>query len=273
MCIRDRTHSKTTTGKKGNKFGMDIERHNALAAKVLKDKNLELRGIHMHIGSPVLTTDPYEQAAKKALEVVTDLRKQGHQTNWVNLGGGFGLSYRGNEAPPASEYAKVILPYIQEAKCRLALEPGRSICGNAGILLGRVIFTKREGGKRFIIQDAAMNDLVRPAMYGSFHRIWPVKPSVAAPTDFEAPEIPGCEPADVVGPICESGDMFATGRALPPMDRGDLLATFSAGAYGTVMSSNYNTRPRGAEVLVNGSSYKLIRKRETLEDLIAAERV
>ncbi|QDT54450.1 Diaminopimelate decarboxylase [Caulifigura coniformis] len=271
--IDAKTHSKTTTGKKGNKFGMDIERHNALAAKVLKDDHLELRGIHMHLGSPILTTEPYEEAAKKALEVVTELRKQGHQTNWVNLGGGFGLSYRGSEAPPASEYAKVILPYIQEAKCRLALEPGRSICGNAGVLLGRVIFTKREGGKRFIIQDAAMNDLVRPAMYGSFHKIWPVKPTVAAPSDFEAAEIPGCEPADVVGPICESGDTFATGRALPPVERGDLLATFSAGAYGTVMSSNYNSRPRGAEVLVDGNKARLIRKRETLEDLIAAERV
>jgi diaminopimelate decarboxylase len=118
-----------------------------------------------------------------------------------------------------------------------------------------------------------MNDLVRPAMYGSFHRIWPVKPKVAPPKDYEAAEIPGCEPADVVGPICESGDMFATGRALPPVERGDLLSTFSAGAYGTVMSSNYNSRPRGAEVLVDGTSYKLIRKRETLEDLISAERV
>jgi diaminopimelate decarboxylase len=270
--IDAKTHSKTTTGKKGNKFGMDIERHNALAAKVLADPHLELRGIHMHLGSPILTTAPYEAAAKKALEVVTELRKAGHQTNWVNLGGGFGLSYRGEEAPPASEYAKVILPYIQEAKCRLALEPGRSICGNAGVLLGRVIYTKREGGKRFLIQDAAMNDLVRPAMYGSFHRIWPVKPRVAAPKDFET-EIPGCEPADVVGPICESGDCFAQGRYLPPMERGELLATFSAGAYGMAMSSNYNTRPRGAEVLVDGSKFRLIRRRETYDEMIAAERV
>lgn len=270
--IDAKTHSKTTTGKKGNKFGMDIERHNALAAKVLADPHLELRGIHMHLGSPILTTDPYEAAAKKALEVVTELRRAGHPTNWVNLGGGFGLSYRGDEAPPASEYAKVIVPYIQEANCRLALEPGRSICGNAGILVGHVIYTKREGGKRFIIQDAAMNDLVRPAMYGSFHRIWPVKPRVAAPKDFEA-EIPGCEPADVVGPICESGDCFAQGRWLPEIERGELLATFSAGAYGTTMSSNYNSRPRGAEVLVDGDSYKLIRRRETYEDLIAPERL
>ncbi|MCA9031399.1 MAG: diaminopimelate decarboxylase, partial [Planctomycetaceae bacterium] len=265
-----KTHAKTTTGKKGNKFGMDIERHNALADKVLADPNLELRGIHMHLGSPINTTDPYEAAAKKALEVVTELRAKGHQTNWVNLGGGFGLNYRGTEAPPATEYAKVILPYIKEAECRLALEPGRSVCGNAGALISEVIFTKREGGKLFVIQDAAMNDLVRPAMYDSFHRIWPVNPKLAPPTDYEA-EIEGCEATDVVGPICESGDYLAKGRHLPPLQRGDLLCTFSAGAYGTVMSSNYNSRPRGAEVLVKGSDVQLIRKRESYADLIEHE--
>ena len=268
--IDAKTHAKTTTGKKGNKFGMDIERHNQLANKVLHDANLELRGIHMHLGSPILTTDPYEAAAKKALEVVTELRARGHQTNWVNLGGGFGLSYRGDEAPPASEYAKVILPYIKEADCRLALEPGRSICGNAGALISEVIFTKREGGKLFVIQDAAMNDLVRPAMYDSFHRIWPVRPPFEPPKDLEA-EIPECEATDVVGPICESGDYLAKGRSLPPIHRGDLLCTFSAGAYGTVMSSNYNSRPRGAEVLVSGTDVQLIRKRETYADLVEAE--
>lgn len=270
--IDARTHAKTTTGKKGNKFGMDIERHNALAAAVLADPHLDLRGIHMHLGSPINSTEPYEQAARKALDVVTQLRQQGHRTNWINLGGGFGLNYRGQEAPSARTYAEVIIPYVQQAKCRLALEPGRSIVGNAGVLVSRVIFTKREGGKLFVIQDAAMNDLVRPAMYDSFHRIWPVHPAIAAPADFEA-EIPGCEPADVVGPICESGDYLAKGRWLPPVARGDLLCTFSAGAYGTAMSSNYNSRPRGAEVLVQGTSSKLIRRRETYEDLIAAERV
>lgn len=266
------THAKTTTGKKGNKFGMDIEKHNALAAKVLADPRLELRGIHMHLGSPILSTEPYRLAAQKAVEVVANLRQAGHVTNWVNLGGGFGLSYRGEEAPSPSRYAEVIVPTIREAGCRLALEPGRSICGNAGILVSRVIYVKCEGGKRFIIQDGAMNDLVRPAMYDSFHRIWPVQPKVAAPTDFES-EIAGCEPADVVGPICESGDYLAKGRWLPPVERGDLMCTFSAGAYGTVMSSNYNSRPRGAEVLVDGSSYRLIRRRETWEELIAPERL
>lgn len=270
--IDGKTHAKTTTGKKGNKFGMDIERHNQLAAKVLENPHLELRGIHLHIGSPINTTDPYRQAAEKALDVVLELRRQGHQTNWINLGGGFGLNYRGNEAATAQQYAEVIVPYVKKAECRLALEPGRSIVGNAGVLISRVIYTKREGGKLFVIQDAAMNDLVRPAMYDSFHRIWPVVPKVAPPTDFEA-EIPGCEPTDVVGPICESSDYLAKGRYLPPMERGDLVCTFSAGAYGTSMSSNYNSRPRGAEVLVDGTNVKLIRRRETYEDLIAAERV
>ncbi|MCA9080613.1 MAG: diaminopimelate decarboxylase [Planctomycetaceae bacterium] len=268
--IDGKTHAKTTTGKKGNKFGMDIERHNQLANKVLNDPHLELRGIHMHLGSPINTTEPYEAAARKALDVVSALRSQGHQTNWINLGGGFGLNYRGTEAPPAAEYAQVILPFIKQAECRLALEPGRSISGNAGALISEVIFTKREGGKLFVIQDAAMNDLVRPAMYDSFHRLWPVKPTVKPPQDYEA-EIPGCEATDVVGPICESGDYLAKGRYLPPMQRGDLLCTFSAGAYGTAMSSNYNSRPRGAEVLVDGTQVRLIRKRETYADLVAGE--
>ena len=269
--IDGKTHAKTTTGVKGNKFGMDIERHNELAAKVLADPHLELRGIHMHIGSPIMTTDPYLQAARKAVAVVRELRDRGHKTNWINLGGGFGLSYRGNEAPPASEYAKVIVPLIKEVGCRLALEPGRSIVGNSCILISEVIYTKREGGKLFVIQDAAMNDLIRPAMYDSFHRIWPVASKVAAPTDYEAESIPGCETTDIVGPICESSDYLAQKRAFPPVTRGDLLCTFSAGAYGMAMSSNYNSRPKAAEVLVDGATVKLIRERETYEDLVRHE--
>ncbi len=270
--VDGKTHEKTTTGRKGNKFGMDIERHNELADKVLADPNLELRGIHLHIGSPINTTDPYRQAAEKALSVVRELRSKGHQTNWINLGGGFGLNYKNDEAPPASVYAEVIVPIIQEAECRLALEPGRSIAGNSGILVSEVIFVKYEGGKRFVIQDAAMTDLIRPAMYDSFHKLWPVNPSVPAPEDFEV-EIENCSLADIVGPVCESSDYFAKGRSFPNVNRGDLLATFSAGAYGTVMSSNYNSRPRGTEVLVDGNEYKIIRRRESYEDLVAHERV
>jgi diaminopimelate decarboxylase len=270
--IDAKTHAKTTTGRKGNKFGMDIERGAQLAAKVLADPHLELRGIHMHLGSPILSIEPYEAAAKKALAIVQELRSHGHRTNWINLGGGFGLSYRGEEAPPIAQYANVVVPYVKKAGCRLALEPGRRICGNAGILVTKVIYTKREGGKLFVIQDGGMNDLIRPAMYDAFHRIWPVAPRVAPPKDFEA-EIPGCEPADVVGPICESSDYLAKHRWLPPVERGDLLAVFSAGAYGSAMSSHYNSRPRGAEVLVDSNSYQLIRRRETYADLIAAEQV
>jgi len=265
-----KTHAKTTTGKKGNKFGMDIERAAQLANKVLADKRLALKGIHMHLGSPILTTEPYAEAVQKAAQVIREYRAQGHEIDWINLGGGFGINYRQQEAKPASAFAEVIVPAVKAVNCRLALEPGRFIVGNAGILLSQVIYTKREGGKLFVIQDAAMNDLVRPAMYDAFHRIWPVKPQVAPPTDYEA-EIPGCEATDVVGPICESGDYLAKGRWLPPVERGDLLSTFSAGAYGTAMSSNYNSRPRGVEVLVDGSSYKVIRTRETYEDLVRHE--
>jgi diaminopimelate decarboxylase len=268
--IDAKTHAKTTTGKKGNKFGMDIERAEQLAENVLRDKRLSLCGIHMHLGSPILTTEPYAEAVVKGVEVVEKFRKAGHDTNWINLGGGFGIHYRKQEALPASEYAKVIVPAIKAAKCRLALEPGRFIVGNAGILVSRVIYTKREGGKLFIIQDAAMNDLIRPALYDSFHRIWPVQPSVAPPEDYEV-ELAGCEPADVVGPVCESGDFLAKARWLPPLNRDDLLCVFSAGAYGMAMSSNYNSRPRAAEVLVDGTTHKLIRRRETYEDLVAAE--
>jgi diaminopimelate decarboxylase len=265
-----KTHAKTTTGKRGNKFGMDIERAASLADKVLGDSHLRLCGIHLHLGSPILSTEPYAAAMEKAIRVVADFRQRGHAIDWINLGGGFGISYRKEEGPPAAEYAQVIVPGVREARCRLALEPGRFIVGNAGVLVSRVIYTKREGGKRFVIQDAAMNDLVRPAMYDSFHRIWPVRPRVAPPTDFET-AIPGCEPADVVGPICESGDYLAKDRSLPPLDRGDDLVTFSAGAYGTAMSSNYNSRPRGAEVMVDGTTVRLVRRRESYADLVAHE--
>jgi diaminopimelate decarboxylase len=268
--IDAKTHSKTTTGKKGNKFGMDIERFQQLAAQVLHEPRLKLTGIHMHLGSPILTTDPYEAAGKKAVEVVRGLRAAGHAIDWINLGGGFGISYRQNEGLPAAAYAEVIVPAVKEAGCRLALEPGRFICGNAGILVGRVVYTKHEGGKTFIIQDAAMNDLVRPAMYDSFHRIWPVKPAVAMPENVEG-ELAGCDKQDVVGPVCESGDCFAKDRYLPRVERGDLMAIFSAGAYGTAMSSNYNSRPRGCEVLIDGGKVQVIRRRETYADLIAHE--
>src|SRR5258708_6459564 len=167
--IDAKTHAKTTTGKKGNKFGMDIERAEQLADKVLNDKRLALRGIHMHLGSPILTTEPYAAAVAKAAEVVDRFRRKGHDTRWINLGGGFGINYRQQQALPASAYSEVIVPTVKAAGCRLALEPGRFIVGNAGILLSPVSLTQREGGKLFLIQDPAMNDLIRPAMDDSVH--------------------------------------------------------------------------------------------------------
>jgi len=268
--IDAKTHAKTTTGRKGNKFGMDIERHDELAARVLADPHLELRGIHMHLGSPINSTEPYEHAARKAMEVVARLRASGHPTTWIDLGGGFGLDYRQGQAPSYRQYAEVIVPAVKESGCRLALEPGRCLVGNAGVLVSRVTYVKREGGKRFIIQDAAMNDLVRPALYDATHAIWPVAGRGPLPVDFTS-ELDGCEPADVVGPICESSDYLAKDRWLPSVDRGDLLCTFSAGAYGMTMSSNYNARGRGAEVLVDGATHRLIRRRETWDDLIRHE--
>jgi diaminopimelate decarboxylase len=189
------------------------------------------------------------------------------------MGGGFGIHYRKQEALAAAEFAKVIIPAIKETGCQLVLEPGRFIVGNAGILVSKVLYNKETGGKRYIIQDAAMNDLIRPTLYDSFHRIWPVAPSSSVPEcpdDFEA-DIAGTLVQDVVGPVCESGDFLAKARNLPEMKAGELMAIFSAGAYGMTMSSNYNARCRAAEVLISGSSHRLIRRRETYEDLVACE--
>ena len=189
------------------------------------------------------------------------------------MGGGYGINYKGCETQPVEEFARVIVPGIKAARCRLAIEPGRVIVGNAGILVSRVIYTKQSGEKRFLIQDAAMNDLIRPALYESFHRIWPVALPAGIPWTLDQNDVaaPGIEPWDVVGPVCESGDFLAKDRPLPPLNRGALLATFSAGAYGMVMASNYNTRPRAAELLVDGTHATLVRRRETYEDLLGPE--
>jgi diaminopimelate decarboxylase len=227
----------------------------------------------MHLGSPILKADPYREGAAKALVLIDKLRAQGHPIGIMNMGGGFGIHYRKQEALPATAFAEVLVPAVQQAKCKLVLEPGRFIVGNAGILVSRVLYTKETGGKRYVIQDAAMNDLIRPTLYDSFHRIWPVAPAEdvpAPPEDYEA-DIPHTIKQDVVGPVCESGDFLAKGRALPEMKRGDLLATFSAGAYGMAMASNYNARPRAAEVMVDGATHRLVRRRETYEDMLRPE--
>jgi diaminopimelate decarboxylase len=229
--------------------------------------------LHMHLGSPILSAEPYRQGLEKGLKLIEALRAQGHPIEYLNMGGGFGIHYRKKEALSASAFAEVILPAVQKAACKLVLEPGRFIVGNAGILVGRVIFTKESGGKHYIIQDVAMNDLIRPTLYDSFHRIWPVAPGpdVAAPPDDFEVRMPNTFEQNVVGPVCESGDFLAKDRYLPAVSRGELLAVFSAGAYGMAMSSNYNSRLRAAEVLVTGDKHRLIRRRETYTDLVNSQ--
>lgn len=271
--VDPKTHRYISTGKKESKFGMDIDRSLQLGEQIRGNPNVSMIGVHMHIGSQITTVDPYAGAAGKAVDLIGQFRAMGHPISWFNMGGGFGINYRGGEAKAVAEFAQVVVPRIKATGCRLAMEPGRVIAGNAGILVGRVLYTKQSGDKRFLIQDAAMNDLIRPALYESFHRIWPVAvpPGLPAPPeDYEA-AIAGTEPWDVVGPVCESGDFLAKDRALPRLDRGDLIAVFSAGAYGMVMASNYNTRPRAAEVLVDGGAARLARRRETYDDLLGPE--
>jgi diaminopimelate decarboxylase len=269
-----KTHAKTDTSVKGVKFGLDIETVLEVAQRVVGNPHVQIVGLHMHLGSPILSAEPYRAGAQKAVDLIAKLRRQGHAIRYLNMGGGFGIHYRKQEALPASVFAEAILPAVKAVDCKLILEPGRFIVGNAGILVSRVIFTKESGGKRFIIQDGGMNDLIRPTLYDAFHRIWPVTPppGVPSPPDDYEIEIPGTAPADVVGPVCETGDFLARNRRLPPVSRGDLLAVFSAGAYGMAMSSNYNSRPRAAEVLVDGQTHRLIRRRETYEDLVRAEK-
>ncbi|HMB95599.1 MAG TPA: hypothetical protein VKK61_06130, partial [Tepidisphaeraceae bacterium] len=215
---------------------------------------------------------------KKMTELIDRLTVKGYKIEWFDMGGGFGVNYeRPDQARTPSEYAKALLPMIENKPYKIAIEPGRYIAGNAGILLTRVLYRKTGGAKKFVIIDAGMNDLIRPVLYDSFHFIWPAKPRPAGanvPLTRNRDTVPvDSETVDVVGPICESGDFLAKDRPLPPTVRGDLLAVFTAGAYGFAMSSNYNNRPRAAEVLVDGSTYKIIRRRETLEDLVALERM
>jgi diaminopimelate decarboxylase len=269
------THRHTTTGKKGNKFGVDIDRAEGVFGQYRGLKNLRLAGLHLHIGSPVYEVGPYTEAVKKATALIDRLTERGVRIEWLDLGGGFAVNYeRPDQALPVTEHARALLPLISGKPYRIALEPGRYIAGNAGILLTRVLYRKTSGSKKFVIVDAAMNDLIRPVLYDSYHFIWPARPDAAnVPSRRDKSAQPaGGEVVDVVGPICESGDFLARGRPLPVTQRGDLLAVFTAGAYGFAMSSNYNNRARACEVLVDGSDARLIRRRETYDDLVAAER-
>jgi len=271
--VEYKTHDYIKTGKKETKFGVDIERAINIFEKYDGNKSVNLCAIHVHLGSGGKVTDPFVNAVKKILPLIEKLRGNGHTIEALDLGGGYGADYESDSVPSADEYAADIVPLLKDKNLRLILEPGKSICANAGVLLARTVYTKRGGSKKFVIVDAGMNDLIRPSLYQAFHFIWPAKvdDKFVPPRRSENLQIDGTEIIDVVGPICEGADFLARNRALPPVKRGDLICVFTAGAYGFTMSSNYNARGRAAEVLVDNDKFSIIRKRETYEDLIAPE--
>jgi len=271
--VDPKTHRYTTTGKKETKFGVDIERAQKIFSDFGKKKSINLCAIHIHLGSAGHTVEPYVEAIEKVVALIERLRADGFTIKAVDIGGGYGADYVTGTAPTAADYAAAIVPLLKGKNLKLILEPGASIAANAAVLLTRVLYLKTSGEKKFVIVDAAMNDLIRPPLYGAFHFIWPAKVSerfVPRQRDKDL-QLKGTEVVDVVGPICESADFFAQDRALPPVKGGDLISIFTAGAYGFSMSSNYNARGRAAEVLVDGNNFSVIRKRETYEDLIELE--
>jgi len=269
-----KTHAFLTTGKKETKFGVDIERALKVFADYGDNAAVSLCAIHVHLGTGGKKIDPYVEAVEKILPLIDQLRSKGHTIEALDLGGGYGADYESDTVPSAAEYAAGIVPLLRDKNIKLILEPGKSICANAGIMLTRVLYIKHGGRKKFVIVDAGMNDLIRPSLYDAFHFIWPAKADDKfVPRQREKDlQLDGTEVVDVVGPICEGADFFAKDRALPPAERGDLLSVFTAGAYGFSMSSNYNARGRAAEVLVDGENFSVIRKRETYEDLTALEK-
>ena len=268
-----KTHTYTATGKRETKFGVDIERAERFFDTFGQDKHVRLDAIHIHIGSPIYSAEPYVAAITKTLALIDKLRGKGFEITVLDIGGGYAADYEEGTSPLAVDYARAIVPLLAGRGLDVIIEPGRQIACNAGILLTRVQYVKQGGDRKFVIVDAAMTDLIRPALYGSEHFVYPadLPPGAEAPRrklDF-VPD--GGQVVDIVGGVCETSDFLARARALPPMRRGDLVAVFSAGAYSFVMASQYNSRPRCAEVLVDGKGFRRIRRRETYDDLLAAE--
>ena len=267
------THAYTTTGKKETKFGVDIDRAGAFFEKYGQDKNITLDGIHLHIGSPIYSPQPYVDAITKTLDLIEKIRAAGREVNVLDIGGGFAADYECGKSPTARAYADAIVPLLKDTGLQIILEPGRHIACNAGILLSRVLYTKQGGDKRFVIIDAAMTDLIRPTLYDAEHFIYPAHldhDEFPPNRRFDFAPANG-QMVDIVGGVCETCDILGKSRILPPVERGDLISIFSAGAYGFVMSSQYNARPRAAEVLVDGDLFKTIRRRENYNDIFAAE--
>ena len=256
------THDKITTGKAENKFGIEWTRAHRVYCRAMTMPGIDIVGIAVHIGSQVTDLEPFREAYVRTRDLAALLRADGLAIRRLDLGGGLGIPYGDEPAPSPGEYAAVVKSAIGDLDCRLILEPGRVIAGNAGILVTSVLYVKEGATRRFVVVDAAMNDLMRPALYNAFHGIATV---MEAPAKTERKEV------DVVGPICETGDTFAVGRPLPPLKAGDLLAIRAAGAYGAVMSSVYNTRPLVPEVLVRGGDFALVRERLSVDDMLSRE--
>ncbi len=255
------THAYITTGKSENKFGIDFEAAWKIFKKSQEFKYAKVSGIHVHIGSQIESGKPFVEAFKKVLKFIDELAKDGIEIKFLNLGGGLGVIYSDEKPQTADEFAQKTLPLFKGRKFQIIFEPGRFISANSGLLAMRVTYVKETGTKNFAITDAGMNDFIRPSFYGAFHQVWQVKRNKKSEQKIY----------DIVGPICESGDFFAKDRKLPSLKAGDFITLMSTGAYGMTMSSNYNSRPRVAEVLVKGKSFKVIRKRETYLDLIRGE--
>jgi diaminopimelate decarboxylase len=259
--VDPQTHPYISTGMKKSKFGVAIDVALELYAKAATMPALEIVGVDCHIGSQLTSLGPFADAWDRVRKLVGDLRERGHRIRYLDLGGGLGITYDRETPPSPADYGRTIAEATRGLDVTVIVEPGRSLVGNAGALLTKVIYLKAGAAKRFVVVDAAMNDLIRPSLYEAFHDIRPV----TRPRDGAR------HPVDVVGPICESGDFLAQDRPLPPVAAGDTLAVMSAGAYGFVMASNYNARPRPAIVLVDGDRYDVIRARETMEDLMRGE--
>jgi diaminopimelate decarboxylase len=266
--VSAKTHPYISTGLHQHKFGVPITEAQTLYAEAAKQPHLKVAGVSVHIGSQITDVASFQEALERVADLVRALRKQGHEIRYIDAGGGLGISYEGAQESfekQIAAYARAVLTPLRGLKLDLLLEPGRSIVGPAGVLLTRVLYRKKNKGKRFLIVDAAMNDLLRPSLYGAYHEIAPLRRKSRA-TGNSLTEI-----TDIVGPICETGDFFARDRRLPQVREGDLLAILDVGAYGSVLGSNYNTRGRAAEVLVDGAKAKVIRRRESLQDQLRAE--
>ena len=258
-----KTHAKISTGKADNKFGITYLRASEVYARAAALPNIDVTGVDMHIGSQITELSPFEQAFKLMAELVTRLKSEGHNIRHLDLGGGLGVPYRGdNDIPPhPDEYAAMVKRTLGHLGLKYMLEPGRMIVGNAGIMVSRVIYVKENEGKVFVVQDGAMNDLIRPTLYDAYHEILAVEESRNETS----------QEADVVGPVCETGDYFAKSRRLPKLEQGDLMAIMTAGAYGAVQSGTYNTRPLIPEILVKGDQFAVVRPRQTYEELIGLD--